>query len=104
MSDQIINEEQKLQENNNHISKMISPEELEKVFFEMISDQASLKIGHNILNKYESLRNFHLGVLTNFFNNLENDKFKKLSSSAFNIYVKKNWNINNLITDEEKLV
>lgn len=104
MSEQTINEEHKQQENNNHIPRLIDSEELEKVFGEMISNQENLKNGYNTLNRYEPLRNFHLGVLTNIFNNLENNKYKKLASSAFNIYIRKNWNINNLIGNEEKLV
>jgi len=104
MSEHIKNEEYKLQENNNHFSRMINPEELEKSFVEMIYNGENLKNGYITLNKYELMRNFHLGVLTNIFNNLDNDIFKKLASSTFNIYVRKNWNLNYLITNEEKLV
>ncbi len=103
MSEPKINEEHKQQDNDKH-PKIIDSEELDKIFGEMISNQEKLKNGYNTLNKYEVLRNFHLAVLTNIFDNIDNVKYKKLACSAFNIYVRKNWNISNLITNEEKLV
>jgi len=104
MSQSNSNEESKIQEINNNIIRMVDPEELEKIIGEMTSNQQRLKIGYNILNEYENLRNFHVGVLINIFNNLNNDKFKKLACAAFNMYIRRNWNINYFISNEEKLV
>lgn len=104
MSDNKINEEHKQLENNIQASRLIDPEELEKIFNEMILNQESLKNGFNTLNKFETQRNFHLGVLTNIFKNLDDERFKKLACSAFNIYIRNNWNMNHFITNEEKLV
>jgi len=99
-----MNEETKKQETNQAISRVVEPEELEKIFGEMITNPVNLKNGHNILNNYESLKNFHIAVLTIIFNNLDNDRFKKLACSVLNIHIRKNWNMNGYITNEEKLV
>ncbi len=88
----------------NHIPRLIQEEELEKVFKEMILNDDDLKNGFNILNKLENLRNFHVGVLLIIFNNLDNVKLKRLACSALSIFIRKNYNMNNYITNEEKLV
>jgi hypothetical protein len=85
-------------------SKIINLEELQKVINEMISNEKYLKNGNKIFENYILQRNFHVGILKIIFNNFENKKLVRFSCSVLNIYIKDNWSINCLITNEEKLV
>lgn len=85
-------------------SKNIDLEELQKVLHEMISNQKNLQKGYKILEYYIIQRNFHVGILKIIFSNMDNRNLVRFSCSILNIYIKKNWSFNALISNEEKLV
>ena len=99
-----MSEEIKLQEEEQIHSKQIDLEELQKVIHEMTSNQKNLENGSKILEYYLIQRNFHIGILKIIFSNLDNKHLVRFSCSVLNIYIKNNWSINCLITNEEKLV
>jgi hypothetical protein len=93
----------KLQEDQIH-SKIIDIEELNKVLHEMISNKKNLENGCKIFDYYMLQRNFHLGILKIIFSNMESKLLLRFSCSVLNIYIRKNWSFNCLITNEEKFV
>jgi hypothetical protein len=93
----------KLQEEQIH-SKIIDLEELNKVLHEMISNKKNLQNGYKIFEHYMLQRNFHVGILKIIFSNMENKLLLRFSCTVLNIYIRKNWSVNYLITNEEKLV
>jgi len=99
-----MSEEIKSQEEEQIHSKIINLEELQKVLHEMISNRKNLENGYKILEYYIIQRNFHIGILKIIFSNLDNKNLVRFSCSALNIYIKNNWSVNCLITNEEKLV
>ena len=70
----------------------------------MVLNPNKLKDGYRTIMNFENLPNFHINLLNIVFNNLENIKLVKLSSCILNIFIRKNWGLNNLISTEEKLV
>ena len=99
-----MSEEIKLQEEEQIHSKQIDLEELQKVIHEMTSNQKNLENGSKILEYYLIQRNFHIGILKIIFSNLDNKHLVRFSCSVLNIYIKNNWSVNCLITNDEKLV
>ena len=71
----------------------------------MLSNPDKLKDGYNILSNHETQKNFYLNFLKiSFDSNLnKNIQRKKLSGCCFVCFLKKNYDIEGLITDEEKL-
>ena len=80
-------------------------EESLKDIDDMISDSNKLKDGYNILSKCETQKNFYLNFLKIMFDsNLRKSiKRMKLSGCCFLCFLKKNYETEGLITDEEKL-
>ena len=72
---------------------------------DMLSNPNNLKDGYNILSNYETQKNFYLNFLKIAFDsNLnKNSQRMKLSACCFTCFLKKNYEIAGLITDEEKL-
>ena len=72
---------------------------------EMLSNPDKLKDGFKILSNYETQTNFYLNFLKISFDpNLnKNKKRMKLSGCCFICFLKKNYEIEGLITDDEKL-
>lgn len=99
-----MSEENKQQEVSISSRKFVNVDELENKLLEMSVKQDNLKNGYNTLNLYENQKNFHIGVLDIIFKNIGNINLVKLSCCILNLYIKKNWSMNNLITPEEKLV
>ena len=107
------NNEQKLKKINEESSKINNPidrserklEDSLKDIDDMLSNPEKLKDGYNILSNYETQKNFYLNFLKiSFDSNLnKNIQRKKLSGCCFICFIKKNYDIEGLITDEEKL-
>ena len=107
------NNEQKLKKINEESQKINKPidrserklEDSLKDIDDMLSNPDKLKDGYNILSNYETRKNFYLNFLKiSFDSNLnKNIKRKKLSGCCFICFLKKNYDIEGLITDEEKL-
>ena len=72
---------------------------------DMLSNPDKLKDGYNILSNHETQRNFYLNfLLISFDPSLNKNKQRmKLSACCFICFLKKNYEIEGLITDEEKL-
>ena len=72
---------------------------------EMLSNPDKLKDGFKILSNYETQTNFYLNFLKISFDpNLNKNKQRmKLSGCCFICFLKKNYEIEGLITDDEKL-
>ena len=107
------NNEQKLKKINEESSKINKPidrserklEDSLKDIDDMLSNPEKLKDGYNILSNYETQKNFYSNFLKiSFDSNLnKNIQRKKLSGCCFICFIKKNYDIEGLITDEEKL-
>ena len=92
MSEQNIIDDHKInQDLPNQTRGIIEMEKLEKILSEMVVNSDHLKNGFKIISEYEIFRNFHFGLLTVIFNNLEYPKLYKLTSSIVNIFIRKNW-------------
>ena len=72
---------------------------------DMLSNPDKLKDGYKILSNFETRKNFYLNFLKiSFDSSLNKNKLRmKLSGCCFNCFLKKNYEIEGLITDEEKL-
>ena len=72
---------------------------------DMLSNPNKLKDGYNILSNHETQRNFYLNFLKISFDPTlnKNKQRMKLSACCFKCFLKKNYEIEGLITDEEKL-
>ena len=72
---------------------------------EMLSNPDKLKDGYNLLSKFETRKNFYLNFLKiSFDSSLNKNKLRmKLSGCCFICFLKKNYEIEGFITDEEKL-
>ena len=72
---------------------------------EMLSNPEKLKDGFNMLSKHETQKNFYLNFLQISFDpSLNKNKQRmKLSGCCFICFLKKNYDIEGFITDEEKL-
>jgi len=75
-----------------------------KIFYDLTINQNNLKQGYTILSKYEKHKGFYFGTLQIIFTNLTEKNLIKLCCSAFSIFIKKIWNIEEYIDEEEKLV
>ena len=80
-------------------------EESLKDLDDMLSNPDKLKDGYKTLSNYETQKNFYLNFLKiSFDSNLnKNIQRMKLSGCCFICFLKKNYEIEGLITDEEKL-
>ena len=72
---------------------------------DMLSNPDILKDGYNILSNHETQRNFYLNFLKISFDPTlnKNKQRMKLSACCFICFLKKNYEFEGLITDEEKL-
>ena len=72
---------------------------------DMLSNPDKLKDGYNILSNHETQRNFYLNFLKISFDPTlnKNKQRMKLSACCFICFLKKNYEFEGLITDEEKL-
>ena len=72
---------------------------------EMISNPEKLKNGFNTLSVHETQKNFYINFLKiSFDSNLNKNKQRmKLSGCCFVCFLRKNYDIEGLILDEEKL-
>lgn len=72
---------------------------------ELISNPEKLKNGFNILSSHETLKNFYMNFLKiSFDSSLNKNKQRmKLSACCFICFLQKNYDIEGLILDDEKL-
>ena len=80
-------------------------EESLKDIDEMLSNPDKLKNGYTTLSNFETMKNFYLNFLKiSFDSSLNKNKQRmKLSGCCFICFLEKNYDIEGLITDEEKL-
>ena len=80
-------------------------EESLKDIDEMLSNPDKLKNGYTTLSNFETMKNFYLNFLKISFDpSLNKNKQRmKLSGCCFICFLEKNYDIEGLITDEEKL-
>ena len=106
------NDQKSLKQNEEpiKINKPIDRSELKledslKDIDDMLSNPEKLKDGYNILSNHETQRNFYLNFLKISFDTTlnKNKQRMKLSACCFICFLKKNYEIEGLITDEEKL-
>jgi len=75
---------------------------LMNIFKELSTNQDKLINGYKTLSSYEKSKGFYIGMLEIIFSN-QNDQIK-LCSSSFNVFIKKNWIIDEYIEQSERMV
>ena len=83
----------------------ISKDELSSLIDSMISDQKKLQNGYELLSNYEFRKNFYFNILKICFEAEKEQKITKmkLSGSVFQTFIIKNYDIEGIITNDEKL-
>ena len=83
----------------------IIKEDLSKLIDSMITDPKILENGYQILSNFEFRKNFYFNVLKLCFDSEKEKNFQKmkLCGSIFHTFIKKNYESEDKITDEEKL-
>jgi hypothetical protein len=91
-------------ENFTNLENKINIDELSNKFKDLCNNQDKLINGYKILSLYEKTKGFYIGMLEIIFSN-QNDKIlTKLCCSSFNVFIKKNWQIEEYIEQSERLV
>ena len=83
----------------------ISKDELSSLIDSMISDQKKLQNGYELLSNHEFRKNFYFNILKICFEAEKEQKITKmkLSGSVFQTFIIKNYDIEGIITNDEKL-
>lgn len=83
----------------------ITINEIINLFKNFCIDQEKLVNGYKILSNYERKRGFYIGILEIILIHNQNDKIlTRLCCSSFNVFLKKNWILEEYIEQSEKSV
>lgn len=93
-----------MSENFTNSGDLINTKQLTFLFKELSSNQEKLINGYKILSSYETTRGFYIGMLEIIFSNQTDKTLVKLCTSTFNVFIKKNWIIEEYIEQSERLV
>ena len=84
-------------------NQILTPENINFMIDEMISNPKKLSQGHILITKYEIIKGFYISLLQIALNENTQKSKIKLSASILMNYLRKNWSDDNFICLEEKM-